>query len=213
MTFVKFRCQVCRFFYVVEEYDVKEHQKLHKKFHDEFINGIKAIPLNSDEVISEVDGFKIVLVSPNSTPSQRMRAERIAFRCKLDTRFNFAPYHAKDREGVDSPLVFIGIIENRAIGFLVFRKTEKTLKVKWAKEHYNLENKVEVPLLPDKRWGVSMVWVLESKRRVGYATKLIETASSYVGISISDIAWFKPFTEFGHPLAKKLSPNEVILTI
>ncbi len=212
MPIVQFRCKDCHFFYVVEEYEVVQQKKLHRKFHDEFLHGIRMLSKKDDDVISEIGDFKIILVSPNSTLSQQKRAERIAFRCKIDTRFNFAPYHAEDSKKTDYPLVFIGVSQNRAIGFLVFRQATKTAKVRW-EEYYNQGKEGKIPLLPDKRWGVSMIWVLESKRRMGYASKLIETASNYVGMSILEIAWFTPFTEFGYPLAKSFFPNEVILTV
>lgn len=212
MSLVQFTCKDCHFFYFVEEYEVKQQDKLHKKFHDEFINGVRAIPQKSDDVISENSDFKIILVSPNSPTSQLKRAERVAFRCKVDTQFDFAPYHAVDSKKTNYPLVFIGIFKNRAIGLLVFRQTKRTAKVRW-EEYYNQDKQEKIPLLPDKRWGVSMVWVLGNKRRMGFASKLVKTASSYVGSSISEIAWFTPFTEFGYPLAKSFLPNEVILTV
>ena len=212
MSIVQFRCKDCHFSYFVEEYEVEQEEKLHKKFHDEYLNGVKAISQKSDDVISEVDGFKVILVSPNSPSLQRKRAERIAFRCKINTHYDFASYHAGDSEQADYPLVFIGVIKNRAIGFLVFRQTKKTAKVRW-EEYYNRDEEKKIPLSPDKRWGVSMIWVLENKRRMGYASKLIEIASNYVSSSISEIAWFTPFSKFGYPLAKNFSPHEVILTV
>ena len=211
MATVDFFCDVCRFFYIVEDYEVSEQKKLHRKYHDEFVNGVKTTVQKNDNVIFELNDFRVVLVSPNSSTTQRKRAERVAFRSKKDTHFDFAPYHADDTKHKDYPLAFIGIIKNRAISFLVLRKAKATAKVTW--EYYNQEDRENIPLSPDERWGVSMIWVLENKRRMGNASKLVKIASDYVGNSISEMAWFTPFTEFGSPLAKHLAPHEIILTI
>jgi hypothetical protein len=201
-------CESCHYNYVpAETGDIARH----RKYHDEFFNGVKANSLKSDLVAGNIDGFKIILVSPKSSLQQRKRAERIAFRGKIDTHFDFASYHANDTEQIYSPLVFIGITNNRAIAFLVLRKTKRTAKVTW--EHYDKEDRDAIPLLPDERWGVSMAWTLENKRRKGFAGQLLKATSNYIGNSILEMAWFTPFTESGYLLAKTTSPNEIILTV
>jgi len=54
---------------------------------------------------------------------------------------------------------------------------------------------------------------LESKRRKGYAKQLIKESSEFVECSVSELAWSTPFTEFGNPLAKAISPNKIYITI
>jgi len=201
-------CNTCNYNYVPA---VTGDIARHRKFHDEFINGVKANSLKSDKVISNLDDLKIILVSPKSSLQQRKRAERIAQRGKIDTHFDFASYYANDIEQRDFPLVFIGIANNRAITFLVLRKTKITAKVTW--EYYNKKDRENIPLLPDDRWGIFMIWTLENKRRKGHARQLINVVSDFVGNPVLEMAWFTPFTEFGHTLAKTVSPNEIILTV
>ncbi len=182
----------------------------HRKYHDRFVHGVRANTLESDNVIFNSGNFRVILVSPESTLPQRKRAETIALRAKRDTHFDFASYHSDETKEKDSPLVFIGIIKNRAIAMLVFRKAKRTAKVTW--ELYESEDRGNIPLLPDVCWKIAMIWTLEKERRKGFAKQLVSIASKYVGTSVSEIAWSTPFTEFGYPLAKSISPNEVVLT-
>jgi hypothetical protein len=62
-------------------------------------------------------------------------------------------------------------------------------------------------------WSISFIWTLESKRRKGYAKQLIKESSEFVECSVSELAWSTPFTEFGNPLAKAISPNKIYITI
>jgi hypothetical protein len=200
-------CEICHSNYVPA---LPEDIIFHRKYHDQFVNGVKVSILKSDNVIFNSGEFKIIVVSPKSSLQQRKRAETIALRAKRDTDFDFASYHSDETKEKDSPLVFIGIIKNRAIAMLVFRKTQKTAKVTW--ELYQSKDRENIPLLTDVRWKIAMIWILENKRRKGYARQLINIAAEYVGNSVSEIAWSTPFTELGYPLAQTIAPNEVILT-
>lgn len=184
---------------------------LHRKYHKEFVHGVRVKTSKSDWVLEQLDDLKIILVSPTSTDTQRKRAERLAFRVKRETHFDFASYHASETEDSDSPLVFIGITNERAIAFLVVRKAKQSVKITW--DLYDKKGRGTIPLISDECWSVSMVWTLPNNRRKGLATNLINAASRYLKVPVLEIAWTTPFTKFGYPLAKKISPNEVILTL
>lgn len=201
-------CNTCHYNYVP---NIIEDISSHKKYHDEFIHGIKVRRLKSDDEIANLNGFKIVLVSPKSSQQQRKRAERIARRAKGDTHFDFASYYANDITQKDYPLVFIRISNNRASAILVLRKNNFSAKVNW--EDFEREDKNKIPLYPDVRWSISFIWTLESERRKGYAKQLIKVSSEFVECSVSELAWATPFTEFGYPLAKAISPNKIYLTV
>jgi hypothetical protein len=201
-------CEICHGNYVPA---LPEDIIFHRKHHDQFVNGVRVNVLKSDNVIFNSGEIKIIVVSPKSSLQQRKRAETIALRAKRDTSFDFASYHSDETQEKDSPLVFIGTIKNRAIAMLVFRKTTKTAKVTW--ELYESKEIENIPLLPDVRWKIAMIWTLGSKRQKGYAKQLVNIAAEYVGNSVSEIAWSTPFTKFGLPFAKTITPNEVILTI
>jgi len=184
---------------------------LHRNYHDTFLHGVRANVLKSDNEVFSSGYFRTILVSPESSFQQRKRAERIAVRAKQDTHFDFASYHSDETEKKDSPLVFIGIIKNRAIAMLGFRKTKRTARVTW--EHYERKDRENLPWIPDARWKIAMIWTLENMRRKGYAKQLISIASKYIGSPVSEIAWSTPFTEFGNSLAKAIASDEVILTV
>jgi|GEM_PF-3333841 len=201
-------CPICHGSYMPAVVGDKE---FHRKYHNEFVYGIRARISKSDVLLEQVDDLKVVLVSPTSPASQRKRAERIAFRVKRETHFDFASYHADETSDKDSPLVFIGVINERAVAFLVLRKNTHSVKVTW--DFYDKKDRGTIPLRPDERWSIAMVWTLPDRRRQGLATKLINVAYRYLNIPVLEMAWTTPFTEFGYPLAKKISPNEVILTL
>ncbi len=200
-------CKICHCKYVP---DLVEDIKLHKKYHDEFVYGIRANSLKSDDEISNLGDFKIILVSQKSSLVQRKRAERIALRAKRGTNYDFASYYADEPLRKDLPLVFVGVIKNRAIAMLVLRKTERAVKVAW--KFYEKKDGKNIALLPDKRWKIAMIWTLEKERRKGFASRLINVASEYIGSPVSEIAWSTPFTKFGLSLAKSIASTEIILT-
>jgi ribosomal protein S18 acetylase RimI-like enzyme len=201
-------CDICLYTYMPA---VVGDNALHRKYHDEFVHGVRAKTSKSDWVLEQLDDLKIILISPNSPDIQRKRAERVAFRVNRETHFDFVSYHASETEESESPLVFIGITNERAIAFLVVRKNTRSVKTTW--DLYDKKGRGTIPLLPDERWSVSMVWTLPNNRRSGLATNLINAASRYLKVPVLEMAWTTPFTEFGYPLAKKISPNEVILTL
>lgn len=200
-------CRVCGCQYVPS---VVGDNKFHRKIHDEFVRGIRAKTSKSDSVLEQLGDLKIILVSPNSPDKQRKRAERIAFRVKRETHFDFACYHASETDDNDSPLVFIGITDERAIAYLVMRKTARNVKITW--DLFDTKDRRTIPLHLDERWSVSMVWTLPTNRRKGFATNLINTASRYLRVPVTEMAWATPFTEFGYSLARKISPINVILS-
>jgi hypothetical protein len=199
-------CKTCHFNYIPT---VTGDNTSHNKYHKEFVFGIKVNRLKSDDEIANLCELKIILISPKSSLHQRNRAECIAVRAKRDTPFDFSSYYADDIAQKDFPLVFIGIIDNHAVVMLVLRKTINSAKVPW--ELYDKNVSEGITFLPDRRWSLSMIWTLEKERRKGYARQLISVATEYVGISISELAWSAPFTEFGYAFAKTISPNEIIL--
>jgi len=201
-------CDICHYTYMPP---VAGDNALHRKYHDEFVHGVRAKTSSSDWVLEQFDNLKIILISPTSPYTQRKRAERIAFRVKRETNFDFASYHASETEDSDSPLVFIGITNERAIAFLVVRRTTHSVKTTW--DLYGKKGRGTIPLLPDECWSVSMAWTLPNNRRKGLATNMINTASRHLKVPVLEIAWTTPFTEFGYSLAKRIAPNEVILTL
>lgn len=209
MALVRFTCSVCGFYFIVEEHEVGKQNRLHKKAHDEFLYGIKTLPRESDVEITNEGGFRVILVSPRSPLSQRQMAERLAKRSRRDTRFDFSPYDATDVRRADHPLVFVGILDERAIGFSVFRRTSIGARISW--DRYGKE-KIEIPDLPSEQWAISMIWVLENKRKMGYASRVVDAAITYLNISAAAISWLVPFSDAGEGLARKFCPDEVTIT-
>ncbi|MEI7848891.1 MAG: GNAT family N-acetyltransferase [Chloroflexota bacterium] len=200
-------CAICHYRYVPA---VVGDNELHRKYHDEFVHGVRVKTSKSDWVLEQLDDLKIILVSPTSPDTQRKRAQRIAFRVNRETHFDFVSYHASETDESESPLVFIGVTAERAVAFLVVRKNTHSAKVTW--DLYDKKDRGTIPLHPDERWSISMVWILPTNRRKGIATNLINAASRYLKVPVLDMACTNPFTEFGYPLAKTISPINVILS-
>lgn len=200
-------CRVCGFMYVSGyDRDMREHRKRH----DRFVHGIKAPPLKTDRILHDENGLRITVVTPESPLVQRQRAERVAFRAKRDTPFDFASYHAKEPEEIEYPCVLLATRAERAIGYLVLRRYAYFCETTW--KEYTNPNRKGLPTLDGERWSVGMVWVLAGNRSQGLATRLLEHAVRFVGIPLSALAWSTPFTEYGERLARRHFPEQIAIT-
>jgi hypothetical protein len=61
-------CDICLYTYMPA---VVGDNALHRKYHDEFVHGVRAKTSKSDWVLEQLDDLKIILISPNSPDIQR----------------------------------------------------------------------------------------------------------------------------------------------
>jgi len=73
-------CRICRASYS----DSPEDLKLHRRRHNEVVNGLRIMPIMSDKLLVERNGFSTHLIEPRSPQRQHHRAAKIARQAKRD---------------------------------------------------------------------------------------------------------------------------------
>ena len=201
-------CQICHKWFISDDIEaINNHKKLHKIF----LKGVIANKLQSDDEIFDDQNFRLIVISPDSSMAQRNRAQRIAKRAHDGTHYDFLSFHAKQQSKKNVQLVFVGIIDQHAITFLVMREINKSMKMSWVELSQDNPFSKEIPTNHEKRWCLDMIWTLDKFRGNGYAKLTIEQALKYLCKPICEIAWLQPFTEKGILLAKSITQNEIYI--
>ena len=184
-------------------------RRLHRKIHDEYLNGIPIRPSHDDQVLSDAADLRITLVRPSASWNQRQRTKRISRRCNREMHYDFGGvYHAMSVWEFESH-AFICAREERAIGFLLLEKHDHVWRAAWKdwKDGYS-------PPLISKgipRWTLVFAWVLPPFRRQGIGRRLVDAAVAFAGIPLAEMGFYTPFSEAGEKLVRSLCPEELLI--
>ena len=198
-------CKTCNFAYVP---DLPEDVKIHRKRHDESVNGIKAPARKNDNTLWSKNQYRITIANQLSPKYQRVRAEKVARLGNRETRYDFPPYTAD--EPFDDKIVHLFVLfhRSRAVGILVLSRREDIWGGKWEDIEQRKVQKLEkhVPL-----WTVDFIWVLKKHRGYKLAKKLIKTAANHFEFEVENIGWYPPFSNGGKFLSKSICPNYIYI--
>ncbi len=190
---------MCKLNYVP---NLPEDVALHKKRHDEAVNGIKARSVKSDRTIWNHNDYRINVLNQWSPKTQRNRAQKVAILGKRDGGYDFPSYTAEEPFDEKDVHVFLLHYKSRAVGILVFSYRSHISIYDWEKN-----NKLEQISGHSPLWTVDFVWVLKKHRRKNLAVTLISEAAKYFDIKIENVAWYPPISENGKELSKSMFPK------
>src|SRR5262245_34420288 len=106
-------CEVCGLAYA--PWSARD-RALHRRRHDVFLHGGCARPLSDDEVVSQVDDLRMVLVRPTASFNPRRRVQALARRANQEMYYDFGIYSAVDPGNWELQVhAFLGHIGDRAI--------------------------------------------------------------------------------------------------
>lgn len=194
------KCKDCEMYYVPQtDFDY------HRRYHDEFCNGVKAKPTKREHLVYRRDGLRIVVVTPTSPWHLRMRAQKVAERAHCETRYDFGIYNALAPFG-DVMLVHRA---DRAIGLLIVVQRPPVWRFTW--EEYDQRKDPELFSDVAKLWTVDFVWILPEYRGRGLATLLLKGAGAWTGLLPSKFAWLWPFSESGERFVRRNCPGSFFI--
>lgn len=197
------KCPVCGLGYVPE---YPPDAARHRREHEEFVKGVAIKPLKDDVVLLEDSALRITLVPPDASLNQRRRVERIARRANWETEYDFGIYSATESCNTELNIhALIGSRSGRAVALVLVERRGRVWTARWTAEGdvcdvTQVEN-------TSRRWTIGFVWTLAQCRRQGVARKMIEQASAFTGVPVSELGWYTPFTDQGKALARRLCPS------
>lgn len=201
------RCEVCGFGYVPED---PRDATIHRREHREFLRGVAAKPLKSDCVVSHEDALRITLVKPDGPLIQRERIEKVARRANLEMEYSFGIYGANEKCNTELEIhALIGYRKDRAVTLLIFERRAHVWVASWGEDGEPCHaTKIENAKL---KWTIGFIWVLPKHRRQGIALKLLEQASRYTQIPLSELGWYTPLSAAGGALARHCCPDQILI--
>jgi GNAT superfamily N-acetyltransferase len=174
------------------------------------MHGVAAKPLRSDCVVYADDAVRITLVGPDAPLVQRRRVEKIAGRANWEMRYGFGIYGAAEKGNTELEIhAFVGCRNERAVALVIFERRSHVWVARWDE---NAE-----PCDPTKvenagpKWTVGFIWVLARYRRQGIALRLLEQASRYTRVPVSDLGWYPPLSSGGKALARRICPLQFFI--
>ncbi len=198
-------CDECGCMYVPS---LPQDIKHHNWWHERLILGFKTRKSKNDEVVWENESFYLTHVTPNSSLSQRNKAELASQLAKgglgRKARFSYFSFRAKDTKIKDYHL-FILHYKSRGIGLFVIKK-KACIEAKWENDRL-----VSTHVITEPIWIVDMVWIVSSQRHKGIAKNTINAIAKHFGVQANSLGWSTPFTESGEYLAKSISPKNILI--
>jgi hypothetical protein len=151
----------------------------------EDFNGVRVLPMKNAEFVHDEGGIQVLVVRPNSPIDQRRKATKVASVANWEVQADFGLYEPNGADRiVHKKHVLLACNGNRAVGFLMFRICGER-----------------------ERWTVFYIWVAKNHRRRGIGSMLIGVAAKLIGVPVSDLAFFGPFSESGAALLEAVAPN------
>lgn len=199
------RCRECGMRYAME---YPADQRAHRIHHDAVMNGVPRPPVKTEKVIWRWEHHRIILVTPLSPKTERVRARKVARLANREMHYDFGIYY--EGEGLDSRdrHLFLYGVDNRLVGLAILERRDHICRVTW--EEYDRGNDEDLEPAPPV-WSLGFVWVHLSCRRQGIARRLFEEGFSYLGLSREMVGVRTPFSEEGEKFARALFPTGFLL--
>lgn len=201
MPLIDLKCPDCGMAYVKES---PEDRRVHRIYHDEVVNGVPARPLKTERVIWHQEGHRIILVTPLSPKTERVRARKLARVANREVRYDFGIYY--ENEPLDSRnlhLLLYGV-RDRLIALTIFERRDHVCGVSW--EEYDRREAKDLQLAPPV-WSLGFAWVHRAYRRQGIARRLFEEGIRFLNVTLATVGVYTPFSEEGEQLARALFPG------
>jgi hypothetical protein len=178
--------------------------RYHRRYHDKRVNGPQYKPLATDHTVWHPGGDRVTVVTPLSPHVQRKRAERVSLLAAPDVPFSFISYCADELPDDRNLHLFLGFSQDRAISFAKIEKRRHVWFRTW--EQFDSHDPIERLAGHAPIWSVGFLWVCRSRRRQGWARRLLLEAAGFLSVNIDELGWYTPFTEAGEALARRLCP-------
>lgn len=197
-------CPECGMHYVAES---SEDRRLHRRYHNQRILRFTARPLKTDRIVWQEGNERITVVNFRSHRAQKARANLASSVANSDTHFDFPAHVPSDRPD-DSDIHMFLLYQGRfIIGLVVLGKLPQRWECTW--QEYR-EHKCRDIANPPTEWAVNFAWVARSKRRMGFARRLIAEAARYFTITPARLGWTTPLTEpEGEALVRAFCPEGI----
>lgn len=181
--------------------DVRGDVRLHRKEHDEWLNGVKSAATGAE--VARHGEYCVTIVPPTAPLALRKVAERVGRFGNQETRYDFRVYniHSGD-DGVHALIAWRG---DRAIGILVLDQRDRERYIRW--EDAQPAGGFELTEARTPRWSVAFAWVHHAHRRRGVASALVQAAARFGGVAITELGWLTQFTDAGEALLRRHCPD------
>lgn len=163
-----------------------------------------------DTVVARDGTCRLVVVTAAAPRAQRRRAERVARHVAAHTGFavSFHASHPPDSSKRHAVVLINGRV---VIGYALMQIAAYTQAITWTALDALAPGQA-LPLVAARRWALGLIWVAPAARGQGVAPWIIRTAIAYVGITIDQLAWVGPFSSAGERLARRMCPEQIIVT-
>lgn len=163
-----------------------------------------------DTVVARDGERRLVVITAAAPIAQRRRAERVARHVAIRTGFTVL-FHASHPPDRSRRHAFVLITGRAVVAYALFQIVAYSRATTWA-ELDALAPGQSIPLFAVPRWALGLIWVAPIARGQGVAPWLIRTASVYVGATLNELAWAGPFSSAGERLARRMCPEQLIVT-
>jgi len=196
------KCELCRMSYVPEN---PGEVRKHKKHHDEAINGFRAPPSKSEQIIWSRDDMTITVINQHSPLFLRKRAEKVASIAKRDARYDFPCYSAKEPISEQNVHVFLLHKQRRIIGLLTMEKHDHIWKT--SRADWDADKKPKELLAHPPMWSICFIWILKCHRGSHWGQTMVNEAIAYFGENFETIGWYTTFTPSGEAWFHRCCPE------
>lgn len=193
------RCPVCGLAYVK---DNPADCHMHRRYHDQAVNGICGSPRRSEKVIWRDGDRRIVVVTPFSPRPERVRARKVGQLANREMH-SFGNYHENEPADCRNLHLFLYGLHDRIVGLAIFERRDHVCWCTW-KEYDHKDFKDLALAAPI--WSLGLAWVLCKYRRQGIARTLLEQAICFLKVRRETVGLYTPFSEDGEWLARTLFP-------
>ena len=188
--------------------DFPEQLAWHAARHDKVVHGLYTPRLKEDDLVWESGTHRIALVTDTSPMPAQEIAQEVGLLASQDSGL-LCPFVAGLMPDEKRVHVFLYHAENRAVGFLMFRRREVISQMVWLESGKSLKcNKIESK---EAIWTIGLVWVHSSIRRKRIARRLLRQAMQRLGVRIADIGWQPPYSDDGKSLIRALYPVSFLM--
>jgi hypothetical protein len=185
-----------------------DDRKVHRIRHDKVVNGVPVPPAKSEKVIWSDGGDRIVVVTPLSPKTQRVRAEKVAWAANREMHYDFGIYHESELPDSRNLHLFIYCRGSRAVGLAILERRNHICHYTWEEFDRREQKRLEkaAPI-----WSLGFAWVHRNYRSMRIARTLFDQATRFFGVGPENVGVYTPFSDEGKRFARSLFPLGFII--
>jgi len=181
--------------------DILDDRMVHRKYHDEIVNGIPARQMKSDNTIWQNGDDRIIVVNAFSPRAQRVRAERVGRVANNEMPYDGSIYSACEQPDDREIHLFIYLSRNRAVGLSIIEKRSEICHYTWDEYDQHIQKEL---VEKESIWSLGFTWVHKKHRRYSVAKILLLEATRYLEVCIKDVGVYTPFSEDGEAFTRAI---------